>query len=56
MSALEAEIKACIFMWQVLGGLGNDKCSVLCVDSKNVVDMYVKANAGLEDSSHLFGK
>lgn len=53
-TALEAKIKACIYMWQVLGELGHNKRYLLCVDSKNTVEIVDKAKAGLEDPRNIF--
>lgn len=54
MTALEAEVKACIFMWKELGEYGKEKKSVFCVDSKNIMEMFDKAKAGLVDQRQVF--
>lgn len=48
-SALGAEIEACKCMWQTIGEIEDNKPKALCVDSKNLVDMYDKAKAGIWD-------
>lgn len=48
--ALKAELMACMHMWQVLGSIKSIKqneATVICTDSKNLVDMSEKAITGM---------
>lgn len=37
-------------MWEILGEIDDKKDKALCVDSKNLVEMFDKAKAGVWDS------
>lgn len=53
-NALGAELEACKSMWLTLGEFEDYKPKVLCVDSKNLVDLFNKAKAGLENNRKEF--
>lgn len=53
-NALESELAACKHIWIILGNQKKDYKCVICVDSKNLVDMVERAKAGLDDSRQGF--
>lgn len=48
-NVMEAEVETCSYMWKVIGELDKNTNKVMCVDSKNVVEMYEKAKTGIID-------
>lgn len=54
LSALEAELAACMYIWHILGEQERIQRVALCVDSLTIVDMFEKAKAGSSDDRFGF--
>lgn len=53
-NTLGAEIEACKYLWHTMGEIEKTKHLALCVDSKNVVEMFQKAKIGATDGREGF--